>query len=348
MKILISIVVVMFAISFQANAETPVNVLSLALGASVPADGTGRTLAEKDGPSRSSGGEHFILKLNRAKTVSDIKITAYSTGHAGKALIHSVTGLAGATSIALPELSQFNKVTAGNPQNYRGLVMLTDTAFVESHPNQAFSKLDFVIEGYTNNDASVLIEVTSTDGFTQNEFLLSRTGPHSDETLGQLIDEDNYAKFTPEQLSQLMNNGTQPQAADLIGKTYVCSSYTKLDNAQIDFKTRAYFANGNVIQSNSDFEDQNRAWKPTADGLVATIANQNGCGTFITQNVLRETGSGNLISEIDLDLQNYLNLCTNAGYDADGTKAVELNSTFPSVISPKAVVNAYEFCRPAN
>jgi hypothetical protein len=29
-------------------------------------------------------------------------------------------------------------------------------------------------------------------------------------------------------------------------------------------------------------------------------------------------------------------------------EAVEANSTFPSAINPKYVVNAYEFCHPAN
>jgi hypothetical protein len=82
--------------------------------------------------------------------------------------------------------------------------------------------------------------------------------------------------------------------------------------------------------------------------LTATIANQNGCGNFATYNVVRKTPSGNLIAEVNFDLNNYVQLCTGAGYDADGTRAVETNSTFPSVVNSNFVVDSYEFCRMAN
>jgi hypothetical protein len=76
--------------------------------------------------------------------------------------------------------------------------------------------------------------------------------------------------------------------------------------------------------------------------------NFNGCGKFVTTNVLRVTGAGNLISEVVLDLNLYIALCTKAGYDATATQAVETNSTFPSLVNARYVVDSYEFCHLVN
>ena len=267
-----------------------------------------------------------------------------STGHAGKSLVHSVTASSGATAISLPGLSQFSKISAGNPQNYNGSVMLIDNTFVEATPNQAYTQLDFVIEGYTNDDASLLLQVTTAENLAEQEFMLTRPA-HPEQSVGALINEANYAKFTANDLAKLMTNGVVAQAADVVGHTYTCSSYSKLDNAEINLKSRTYFvANNGTLQSASDIEGANLTWTQAAVGLAAVIANRNGCGNYATYNVVRKTPSGGLIAEVNLDLNAYVDLCANAGYDADGTRAVETNSTFPSVLNPNYVVDSYEYC----
>jgi hypothetical protein len=320
--------------------------LNLALGSSVPADPSGATLIEKAGPTRASGGEHIVVRLNGAKTITEIKLSAFSNGKAGKVLIHNATGTAAAAVVSLDGLFKFASATDGNPTNYQNLVMLPDAASVRVTPAQAFSRLEFVVEGFTNNDASLLISITASEDLPAQDYLITRTG--SAEVVGGMIDESGYKKFSSDNLKNLMTGATTSVAADLVGKTYVCTSYTKLDTAEIDFKTRTFAqaANGDLI-SNSDLEDPNLAWASTAEGLEATILDSSGCGHFVTKNIVRQTGSGNLISEVVLNLNDYVNLCAGAGYDPSAVQAVETNSTFASVVDPAYVVNAYEFCRPS-
>jgi hypothetical protein len=78
------------------------------------------------------------------------------------------------------------------------------------------------------------------------------------------------------------------------------------------------------------------------------IDNSSGCGRFTTRNVVRLTGAGNLISEVVLDLENFLLQCESVGFDKEAVRAVETNSTYPSVLDPKMVADSYEFCHPVN
>lgn len=319
--------------------------LKLGVGPSVPADPTGETYVLPSGPSRASGGEHINIKFNGPKLISEVRLTSFSSGHAGKSLIHSAKGLTGATTVSLDGLFQFSKVTMGNPVNYQSLVMLPDTAWVAIAPNQPFSQLDIVIEGFTNNDASILVQVTSNDSLTVSEFLVTRTGSVN-ETAGGMIDESRYARFTGNELSKLMAIATQPSVSELAGKTFVCSVYTKLDAARVDVKRRSYSLNSaGALVSNSDLQGQNIPWWTGADGLQMAVDNFTGCGRFTTANVVRRTASGNLISETVLDLQKWIDQCVAQGFDAEGTKTVEENSTFPSVLAPKYRVDSFEFCK---
>ncbi|KYG66276.1 hypothetical protein AZI86_04245 [Bdellovibrio bacteriovorus] len=331
-------------VSFSALAAT--TNLNVAIGTSVPNDPAIPTYNFTTVPSRSGGGEKFTLKFASAKNITSIKLSGFSIGRAGKVLVRNVTAISGAATTTIPELFQFKKMTVGNAQNYKDLVMLVDSSYVEVTPNQVFSQIEFLLEGYTNDDASLLIEIASTDSLTEDQFMFTRGG--SSQSLGALIDESKFAKFSPDTLAKLMRQGKQVQAADLEGKNFVCSSYTKLDNAQINLKRRAYQVNAKgVLQSQSDLEGT-MVWQPNSAGMVSVIANQNGCGTYTSYNVIRKTASGNLIAEVNLNLEDYVKLCASAGYDADGTRAVELNSTFASVIDPAFVVNNYEFCQIAN
>ncbi len=349
MRIFITLVSFTIMASAQAGAAPGPTQLNVAFGVSVPIDSTGQTYVLPTGPSRATGGEHFVVKFNGPKMISEIKLSGFSTGKAGKTLIHSAKGVTGATTVSLDGLFQFAKVTNGNPVNFQNLVMLPDATFVQILPNQPFTQLDIVVEGFTNNDSSILLQITSSDGFALQEFLVSRTGPSDKESAGGLINESNFAKFTGAQLSNLMTIAAQPAAADLVGKTFVCSSYTKLDSNKVDLKRRIFaLSSSGVLVSSSDLQGSNIPWALNADGLHMLVDNFTGCGRFTTANVLRKTGTGNLISEVVLDLEKYIAQCVAAGFDEAGTRAVEENSTFPSVIDSKYVVDSYEFCRPVS
>lgn len=340
----ISVLAFFFALSAQAATTTQLNI---ALGTSVPADGTGQTFVLKSGPSRAGGGEHVLIQFARAKTISEIKLTAFSAGKAGKVLIHSATGINGKTKVSLDGLFQFAKVTNGNPQNYKNLVMLADTSFVSIAPQQSFQQIDLVAEGYTNNDASLLVQVTSADGLPAEEFIMSRTS--NSDSLGAMIDEGKFAKFGINELQSLMTNAVSPTTSDLDGKTFVCSTYSRLDAVKLNAKARSYFSPATgVLQSHSDLQGPVQTWTTGAYGVELKIDNPSGCGRFTTRNVVRLTGGGNLISEVVMDLENFLIQCEAAGFEKDGVRAVETNSTYPSVLDPKMVADSYEFCRPAN
>lgn len=332
-------------IAMFASLTAQAGQLNIALGTSVPADVSGQTLTMKAGPSRASGGEHIVVNFARPKNITEIKLTGYSAGKAGKVLIHRVTALSGSAKVSLEALSQFAKVTNGNPQNYKNLVMLTDTAFVSTAPSQAFTQIDLVTEGFTNNDSSILVQITSSDEFPVEEFSVSRTS--NDETLGGMINESKYAKFGINELQSLMGRAVAPSMEDVVGKTFVCTNYTRLNNTKVDFKKRTFVNQNGVLKSHSDLQGPLRTWTASAFGIQMPVEGVNGCGKFVSYNTARVTGAGNLIAEVILDLNDYLNLCESAGFDREAARAVQINSTFPSVLDQKYVVNSYEFCRPA-
>lgn len=346
MRFTIPFIALIATITLAANAAPP-TVLSVSFGGSVPKDTSGMTMVEKSGPSRANGGEHILVHLDALKTISDIKLTAYSTGHAGKVLVHSATATNGSSTVSLDGLFQFAKMTTGDGVNYQNLVMLPDTKFVEVAPNQAFSTIDIAVEGFTNNDVSLSLQITSNDGLAPAEYLITRTGDN--ETVGSYVNEAGYAKFTPAQVKTLLTVAAVPAPADLVGKTYTCTVYSRLNPTQVDSKTRTFSSPAaGILQSTSTAQGEVLTWAPAAQGIEASIPDQNGCGKFNTINVLRRTAAGNLISEVVLDLNAYVQLCTSAGYDPAGVQAVESNSTFPSILIPNYVVDTYEFCKAEN
>lgn len=331
-------------VSFSALAET--TQLSLALGASVPKDASGKTFVQKTALSRASGGEKITLRLGARKTVSAVKLVGYSKSGQGKALVRKATAFDGATATPVEALYVFAKAPlAGKPTNQNNLVLLTNGAFVDVAVGQTASRFELEVEGYSNNDASLLLQITFADGLQMEEFLVTRTG--SDETTGAYANEAGYAKFSATQLTALLKVGVTPTAAQLSGKTYSCSSYSKQDPARVDFKTRAYFtdAEGN-LKSTSLSQGPTGIWRMTEDGLALAFANRNGCGAYETRNVARITADGNLVAEVVMDLEGYIALCSSAGYDTSATRELVAFTTFPSILSPRYVVGVYEFCRP--
>lgn len=330
------------------SAQSTAAQLNVAFGSSVPADPSGQTYILASGPSRANGGERFVVKFNAPKTITEIKLISYSASRTGKNLIRGAKALQGATVVNLDGLFQFSKVTAGNPTNYQNLVLLPDTTWVAIAPNQAYAQIEITVEGFTNNDSSLLLQITSNENVALQEFLVTRTGSASNEIAGGLIDESRYAKFTVNELSKLMQFA-DPNVTDLAGKTFICSSYTKLDTSKIDLKRRTYSLSANgALQSSSDLQGANIPWAIGPEGLQMPVDNFTGCGRFTTARVVRKTGGGNLIGEVIVDLQKWVDQCAAAGFDPEGAKVVEENSTFPSMIDAKFRVDSYEFCRLSN
>ncbi len=100
--------------------------------------------------------------------------------------------------------------------------MLADQGFVEVTPNQAFLARIRGIEGFSSSDASMLLQITSTDGLPVQDFLVTRTA--GSEIVGSFVDEANYANFTGSQARVLIKGAVQPAITDLAGKTFVCTS----------------------------------------------------------------------------------------------------------------------------
>lgn len=328
----------------SASTAMAANQLNIAIGTSVPM--TADLLSLKSGPSRAGGGERFIMKFAGTKTITGIKLSAFSTARNGKALIHNAVGVKGTTKVALDGLYKFGAPSTGNPTNHNGKNMLTDSSSVEIAPNAQFSQLEFTIEGYTNDDASVLLQVTSTDELSLGDFLVTRTGPKNAESVGGLIDESRYAKFTAAELSSMMASAKTAVAASLAGKKFLCTGYSKLNPVRLNYKERSFSMGANgQLQSESDLEGGVQLWTSTQVGLVRKIENVNGCGNFTSYQIIRSVGSGSTISEIVTDHEAYVKLCVGAGYDENAVRTVEANSTYPSAVNSKYSVGAYEFCQ---
>lgn len=324
------------------TAAADPSTLTVGIGASAPKTAPFKLKAV---PSRGEGGEHFVLRLSSVKTVTSIRLSGFSASRKGKNLIRNAVAFNGTTQTVLEGLTKFAKVTIGKPGNQGGLVLLADSQFVEVQPNAAFGKLDLTVEGMAHDDAALLLEVTFADTVTADHFILTRTG--SSETAGSYVNESGYAKFTAAQLATVMKVAAEPAAADLNGRTFLCTSYSKLDPAKVDFKTRAYYSGpAGEILSRSDAEGQDDRWEHSDDGLTKTVGNRNGCGSFNTLHVVRRTGDGNLIAEVVVDLDAYIDLCTKAGYDTSATRELMQYSNFASVLAPKYVAGQYEFCKP--
>jgi hypothetical protein len=337
-----ALTVLLSTFSLAASATPAPTLLNVSFGGSVPKDTT--ALLEKQGPSRANGGERIVVTFKAPKMISDIKLSAYSSKHDGKALVHSANGINGSTKVALEGLYTFAKMTMGDGVEYKKLVMLPDTKYVEAAPNQAFTSLDFTVEGFANDDVSLSLQITSADGLPLTDFLITRTG--DSETAGGMINELNYKKFQPADVQALMTESVAPKAAELDGKTYTCTIYSRLNPTQLDFKIRAYSSPSPGVLQSTSTQQGTMAWSITGIGAQTTIPTVSGCGKFNSINILRRTSAGNLISEVVLDLNAFVAQCEKAGYDPDGVRSVESNETFPSVVDSKYVVDSYEFCKP--
>lgn len=342
-----------------ANPDAPIEVngnvatipveLSLGLGSSVPDSLKDNAMIDKTGPSRRGGGEQITLTFREPKAITSLKLTAYSKSGAGKVLVRRVLNQVeqDGKSVNDPMVEFFVPSQAvGVYEDYQGLVMLPAEGYVENTPSSLVEKLTIVAEGFTNNDATLMIELKSDEGFSVEDFRLRREFGHG---MGTFIDESGYAEFSLNELNDLMLAGRNPSVDELKGNSYVCSYYDHKGVRDVDFKTRRYFSRGNgPLQSVTDLASEPATWVRTENGWVATSEWDTNCGKIPMQMVVRMTGSGSLINETIMRKSDIYNMCSRAGFWKEAINNFIAQNTHRSVVDPQKYAASFkEFCRPA-
>jgi len=311
------------------------NDLSVGFGTSIPKE-SGASIIEKSGPSRATGGERFTISFRGYKTITSVRLTDYSASHQGKLLVRSALAF---------YVDSNNNVNQVQLQGLTSTDLLADGHFVEVTPNATYYEIQLIVEGFSNSDAAMLLQIGSVEGIPTTDFVIKRTS--SSEVAGGFLDESDYANFSIGELANLMKSGTHPAIEDLAGHSFVCSIYAKSGAPQIDFKTRTWYNNNGALQSSTNLDGTLATWSPTQEGWSMPIVNKNGCGQYTTNNLIRKTAGGNMVSEVEINRYNYLVQCANAGYDWNAQAAQLDSETYPAVVNPAYRVLSYEFCRPA-
>lgn len=331
------------ALAFSSYSFADLNV---AFGSSVPKDNSGQTHVAKSGISRNAGGERIVFQFRNSQNIERIRLTGFSASRAGRVLVREVKTPLG----SVPSLSVFKQVTAGNPENYKDLVRLSDSQYVETVFGQPVKRVEIVVEGFSDNDAALLVNLTLAGDVPLSDFVVRRKGGNSGERIGSFFDESDYKDWKGSEVQDLYQNSLTPTFENLVNKTFVCTEYTRIRRNDVDFKTRHFFSpSQGVLQSTSDLSSVVATWIFTQEGLKLPTERKNGCGTYVTQFVLRISPSGNLVSEHVVDRRDYLARCVNKGYDYEATLALLNSDTYTSVTNPSRYRTvSYEFCRPAN
>lgn len=337
----------------QANPDVPLTVngntaaipveLDFAYGQSLPGTKAGDTFTDPRGPSRNTGGEKISISFRTPKTISAIRLTAYSKSGTGKILIRNVV----ADSALMPELFKFADVKLGAPVDYQGLVMLNAGSYVETLPARPIQNMAITVEGFTSNDTTILVELASADGFAHSDFLIrrSRTGTE----IGGYFDEMAYRGFTAQSAKRLMSLSKDPTLNELNNTTWVCSGYARNAAANIDFKTRHFFSPApGQLQSTTDKKSTPATWILTQEGWKLPLEGRStNCGYVADNYIMRITPSGNLIKELAMDRNEIMRACLRSGFQRYQIEDFLNKQTLRSVVSDRLAVTYYEFCRPA-
>lgn len=337
----------------QANPDVPLSVngntatipveLDFAYGNSLPGTKAGDTYVDPDGPSRMNGGERISIRFRNPKAITALRLTAYSKSGLGKVLVRNAV----ADSALMPELFKFSDAKNGQPENYKGLVMLNAGSYIESTPNRALQNIEVTVEGFANNDSTILVELNSAEGFAYSDFVIrrSRTG----EQIGGFFDEAAYKTFTPARVRRLMRLSQTPTFDQLNGTTWVCSSYAPNLAPSIDLFTRRYFSPApGVLQSTSDKNGQPVTWILTQEGWKLPLdPDPSTCGPIAQTKILRFTPAGNLVAENVIDRDAVTRACLRAGFPLWQINDWIARETLPSVVNNRYNTRYYDFCRPA-
>lgn len=335
------ILVICAMISVQVYGAT----LELGFGPSIPKAEVTTILSLPAGVSRNNGGEHLYVSFKTAKNISSIKLIGYSASRIGKVLIRSASAVTDTKqNIGLEGLSNFSKMGLNErSENYQNLVMLADQSSVSVQPNLALTSLDIMVEGFANNDASILLQITSIDDLSSKEFMVTRSGAGA-ESVGGYFDENNYARFTIPQLQLLMKTAKTPTISDLVGKTFLCSGYSIGDLPNFDYKTRQFFVGHtpNVLQSSTDLHSSPSVWIKNQYGWTISTKLKN-CD--VSYNIyIRMTSEGNLIGEWNFNTNEYLHFCRE-NYDEVTIRDSLARYGAASLVDPKFTGRSYEFCK---
>lgn len=327
------------------TAEIPVN-LEISYGSSLPGtEKEGETLIDEAGPSRASGGEHIVIRFRTPKTLSSIKLTAFSKSGRGRVLVRKAV----AGNALVPDLFEYRAGGDVLVENHRGLNMLRAGGAVEANLARAVDLLDLNVEGYDHNDATVMIQLESADGFAFEDFVITRTRNGGE--FGGFFDEEAYKSFSRRDVARLMENSSTPAIADLDQKTFVCSSYSGDRNGEknFDFKTRRFFSpSPTVLQSSTDLQSRIATWILTQQGWKLPLEPlQTNCGDLRLFYVLRFTPAGNTVSETAISASEARRKCRAAGFAREAINQW-LGGFSRSAVDRDYAVATFEFCRAAS
>lgn len=156
----------------------------MGFGPSLPENILSTTLLDPAHPNRTTPGELITVEFKSLKDVKEVRLTAYSKAGDGSVLIRKVSASildashtpAQVTSVDLPELYDASVARSGNFSRYEktGNVMLKAYNHISMDLNQTAQKLAFQVEGFKNNDTTLLIEVFSPNGFQYYDFTIHR------------------------------------------------------------------------------------------------------------------------------------------------------------------------------
>lgn len=330
-----------FLLSTRVFAST--TQLNIGIGPSLNKSSIPQLLSLPTTVSRSNRGEFIQITFKSQKYISSIKLVGYSNSRLGKVLIRDA-------SVGLEGLTNFSKVTSSDrAENYQNLVMLADRSFVEVEPKQSFLSLGLVVEGFANNDASLLLQITSTDDLSTKDFLVTRSSTNS-ESVGNYFDENNFKHLTVSQLRSLMKISKTPSIDEIAGKAFVCSRYPTNPNESpiFDMVTRQYFVSPpGVLNSSSDLTSQSFIWTRSELGwTIGIMYDQVDCGKLNHRSFIRLTPEGNVIGEWTVELNEFVNACVKKGFNATASRESILSWSKPSLISPdKLIASGYDLCR---
>lgn len=134
-------------------------------------------LGDSEHPSRNSGGETITIQFRNPKPLTALRIVAASASGKGKILVHKITTVSDKGALGAYQAFEERMLIAGKS--------------VESRIEAAVIEMTFQIEGYSDNDASVYIDVQSSEAFSADDVMVRRAHASPGGSYGNYIDTKN-------------------------------------------------------------------------------------------------------------------------------------------------------------
>jgi hypothetical protein len=169
--------------------------LSLGFGESLPDTVARTSRVNAKRPDRSVGGEIITISFKAPHEVKEVRLTAFSKSGMAKVLVRkaqaSVTNTVGGqdqvSTIDVAELYSFDQKSRGSygRHNETGYIMLSANNWVETNLNKPnVNSISLRVEGYSHNDATLLVELASPEGFNYYDFTVTREPAHIYDPIG--------------------------------------------------------------------------------------------------------------------------------------------------------------------